>query len=96
MSAPAGAVRAIIEWCGTTDPAHVLADRLHGLWQPLITTHEQAAALPPNAVIRDADKAVLQHDAKAEHWWQMGYENACPTSEITLPATVLDIPKAES
>jgi hypothetical protein len=89
MSTPQGAVKAIIEWCGTTDPAHVLADQLQGIWHPVIRTHAEAAALPPNAVIKDADRAVLQHDAKAEHWWQMGYENACPTSEIVLPAIVL-------
>jgi hypothetical protein len=86
---PAGAVKAIIEWCGTTDPAHVLATRLADVYRPTITTPAEADALPPNAVIKDADKAILQHDLAGKDWWQMGYEHACPTSEIVFPAVVI-------
>jgi hypothetical protein len=94
MSAPTGAVRAIIEWCGTTDPAHVLADQLTGIYLPTITNLDQVAQLPAGAVVRDNAGDMLELVAERDAWFMTGREDAVLLESIEFPARVLYLPEA--
>lgn len=83
-------VRAIIEWCGTTDPAHVLAAQLEGmLAQQVIDSMDEVERLGKWAVIRDADNAVLELAGDRDGWWQTGQEDLMAYDCVTFPATVI-------
>lgn len=84
---------------GATDAADIaqaLADA--GLLAPVphvITTVEEALALPDETVIRDANGCVFLRDHKAENfeskgdWWICGGDIPFDQVEVRLPATVL-------
>lgn len=87
--AAATAVRAIIEWCGTTDPAHVLAAQLTGVYQPVINSMDDVAHLDKWAVIRDADGATLELGTDKDVWFQTGVQDPVILESVTFPATVM-------
>jgi hypothetical protein len=92
--APRDAVRAIIEWCGTTDPAHTLAATLTGVYQPLINSMDDVAALPAGAVVRDNAGDVLELVSERDSWFMTGREDAVLLESIEFPARVLHLPEA--
>lgn len=92
---PTNAVRAIIEWCGTTDPAHTLADTLCGVYLPVINSMEDVAALGKWAVVRDADGATLELGTDKDVWFQTGVTDPVLLESVTFPAIVM-FPGVES
>jgi hypothetical protein len=96
MTAPAGAVKAIIEWCGTTDPAHVLADQLAGIYLPVINSMDDVAKLPAGAVVRDNAGDLLELVGERDAWFMTGREDAVLLESLEFPARVLYLPTEEA